>query len=93
MIKRQTGEMEKTIIKCAGCGKELAILYVKKQEEPFKRDIIIKCPFCGDKSLSVIIYDKPFLGVADGIVGNLDQIILELEDDVQKEVYEICLYK
>ena len=82
--KTKVQDGNKTIIKCSACNKDLIEIWVVR---PIKMvsDIVVNCPFCGDKSFKTKIDGQFCLGHLD------DTVIVDAQPenmDVLDEVFQ-----
>jgi len=52
----------KTIIACSACGKDLVEIWMVRPDAPLKTELVVSCPYCGDKSFQQNIKGQYCLG-------------------------------
>lgn len=50
------------IIRCSACDKDLIEIWIVRPDAPLKTEMVVDCPFCGDKSFQKIIRGQYCLG-------------------------------
>ena len=57
----------KQILKCSACGKDLATIWIVKENLPIKSFVRVLCPYCEDHSYIAEVKGKFLIGHIEGL--------------------------